>query len=82
MCTHGMSGFTGFLSVSTPRPRCTLGCVFTEDAFVIIIGVNLDGTSFAAEMCATIVPLFKVTVLLDRFFRVDPTHLDPALRKP
>ena len=43
MCTHGTSGFAGFLSVSISVPGCTLRYVFTEDAFVIILGANFDG---------------------------------------
>ena len=41
--------------------------LYYDDAFVIILGTSLDRTSSAAEMCATTVPLFKVTVFLTDF---------------
>ena len=53
----------------------------TENAFVTILAVKLDGTLFTGEMCATTVPLFKVTILLDRFRKANPIYLDPALKK-
>ena len=47
----------------------------------MILGANFGGISFTAEACATTVPLFKVTVLFDRFLRANPTCLEPAFGK-
>ena len=72
VCTHCTSRFTDFPSILAPTLWCTPGYTFTVDAFAMILGANLGGISFAAEMCATTVPLFKVTVQLGRYLRTNP----------
>ena len=45
------------------------------------LGDYVVGISFTAKTCATIVPFFKGTGLIDRFLRANPTCLEPTFRK-